>query len=292
MSVHGTKLPIRDVSLFVRVMGEGDPLLLMHGGPGLDHTTLLSLEPLADEFTLVFYDHRGNGRSTGAVESMTWDNLVADAEALREHLGFETWSVLGHSFGGQVALEYILRCPERVSRLLLCDSCGEMRWYQESAAEIVRKRGYGADAVDAVHRFFNGEMRPDEVSHLVRKFLRAYFHDLGVFGLPRAALHARHMKMRPEATVFGFGTLMRQWSVMEHLWSVNVPTLVLAGRSDFLFPSEHQAILADRIPDAQLEIIECAGHNPHDERTADVVGIIRRFMAAHPVVERYEMLVR
>ena len=58
-----------------------------------------SFRPLADRFTLVFYDHRCNGRSTGApVSSMTWDNLTADADALREHLGYERWAVLGHSF--------------------------------------------------------------------------------------------------------------------------------------------------------------------------------------------------
>ena len=47
-------LPIRNVSLYVKVMGHGYPLVLMHGGPGLDHTTLSSLEPLADQFTLIF----------------------------------------------------------------------------------------------------------------------------------------------------------------------------------------------------------------------------------------------
>jgi proline iminopeptidase len=95
-----TMAPIRDVSLFVKVMGHGYPLLLMHGGPGLDYTTLSSLEPLADQFTLIFYDHRANGRSAGAAESMTWENLTADADALRESPGFEQWAVLGHSFGG------------------------------------------------------------------------------------------------------------------------------------------------------------------------------------------------
>ena len=83
-------IPIRDVSLFVKVVGHGYPLLLMHGGPGLDHTSLLPLRGSADQFTMVFYDHRCNGRSEGAkVSSMTWENLTADAEALRQHFGFE-----------------------------------------------------------------------------------------------------------------------------------------------------------------------------------------------------------
>src|SRR5512135_2910713 len=90
-------LKIEDVSLFVNVVGHGYPLLLMHGGPSEDYVSLLPLEPLADNFTLIFYDHRCNGHSEGAeVTSMTWENLTADADALREALGFQQWAVLGH----------------------------------------------------------------------------------------------------------------------------------------------------------------------------------------------------
>ena len=124
-----TKIPVRDVSLFTMIIGHGYPLVLMHGGPGADHSTLLPLRPCADTFTLVFYDHRCNGRSVGAeVTSMTWANLTADAEALRQALGFEQWAVLGHSFGGMVALEYALRYPDSLSHLLLMDTCGDARW--------------------------------------------------------------------------------------------------------------------------------------------------------------------
>ncbi len=99
-----THMQVRDVSLFVKVMGQGYPLVLMHGGPGLDQSDLLPLGPCADQFTLIFYDHRCNGRSDGApVSSMTFENLTADAEALRQTLGFDKWAVLGHSFGGNVA---------------------------------------------------------------------------------------------------------------------------------------------------------------------------------------------
>ena len=61
-----TTIPIRGMSLFVEVVGHGYPLLLMHGGPGADHSTMLPFRRCADHFTLVFYDHRCNGRSEGA----------------------------------------------------------------------------------------------------------------------------------------------------------------------------------------------------------------------------------
>ena len=84
--------------------------------------------------------------------------------------------------------------------------------------------------------------------------------------------------MRPEATIFGYSQLLKGWTVMDRLGEIKVPTLVLAGRHDFLFPPEHQAILADRIPNAQLKIIERAGHNPQMERPAEVIQIIKRFL--------------
>ena len=94
-------LKTRDVSLFVDVIGQGYPLLLMHAGPSLDRWSLVPFRQCADQFTLIFYDHRYNGRSVDApVSSMTFENLTADAEALRQKLGFERWAVLGHSFGG------------------------------------------------------------------------------------------------------------------------------------------------------------------------------------------------
>src|SRR6476619_6724311 len=146
-------IPIRDVSLFVEVVGRGDPLVLMHGGPGLDHVSLTPFRTLADRYTVVLYDHRCNGRSTGApVTSMTWENLTADADALRERLGYERWAVLGHSFGGHVALEYALRYPRSLSHLVLVDTGGDSRWSQHNAAEVLARRGYSPDKVELVRR--------------------------------------------------------------------------------------------------------------------------------------------
>lgn len=274
-----TMLPIRDVSLFVKVMGEGYPLVLMHGGPGLDYTTLSSLEPLADQFTLIFYDHRANGRSSGATESMTWDNLTRDADAIRASLGFEDWAVLGHSFGGQVALEYALRYGARISKLVLLDTGADQRLPRVNAPEILRKRGFSAATVQAVRRFFTGDLRPEEVRPTVMKFMKAYFYKFRLWDLPRALLEGSHLKLRPETIVFGFSTLVRDWNVVDRLGEIDIPTLVMGGRFDFLFPPEHQAIVADRLPDARLEIIENAGHNPHEEQRDEVIRILRKFLS-------------
>jgi len=274
-----SKIAIRGVSMYVDVIGHGPPLLLMHGGPGLDHVSLLPFKDLADRHTLVFYDHRCNGRSTGAaVTSMTWDNLTADAEALRETLGFERWAVLGHSFGGHVALEYVLRYPERVTQLVLLDTAADARWSQENAAQVLADRGYGLKTVAVARRFYSGRIAPDDFVRSALRLLPAYDHRFSLVRAARGMLAgAWRMKARPEALTFG-GQMMRGWNVMDRLGEIHIPTLVLAGHDDFLFPPESQALLAAAIPSASLRIIERAGHNPQTERPKETLAAVADFL--------------
>jgi len=277
--IRAGRMSIRDVSLYVDVVGHGYPLLLMHGGPSADHWTLGAFRRCADRFTLVFYDHRGNGRSEGsAVSSMTWENLTADADALREKLGYDRWAVLGHSFGGHVALEYALRFPDRVSHLVLLDTGGSNRWPQ-SAADRLAGRGYSPKKVKLVRRWFNGEFTPKEYFPIFMRIGGAYnYHP--ILGTLRTLRHGGwHSKIRPEALIFAGRHLVKGWTVMDRLGEIRVPTLVVAGREDFVFPPECQRELAAGIPDARLLLVERAGHNPHDERTATVMRAITAFIS-------------
>jgi proline iminopeptidase len=275
-------MPIRDVSLFVEVVGRGYPLLLMHGGPGADHWTMLPFRRLADRFTLVFYDHRCNGRSEGAsVSSMTWENLTADADALRQKLGFNKWAVLGHSFGGQVALEYALRYPDSLSHLVLLDTGGDSRWSQQNAADLLAKRGLSPEKVELVRRWFNGEFAPKEMFRILMRIGEAYYHHPSLRLLARDVIHgAWRTKLRPEALIFAGRHLARGWTVMDRLGEITVPTLVMAGRDDFVFPPEHQLELAAGIPNARLRMIERAGHDPHSEQPAEVMEAVSDFISA------------
>jgi proline iminopeptidase len=273
---------VRDVSLFVEVIGSGPPLLLMHGGPGADHWTLLPFRHLADGNTLVFYDHRCNGRSVGApVSSMTWENLTADADALRERLGWERWAVLGHSFGGHVALEYALRYPGRVSHLVLIDTGADSRWARDNAPRVVSER-HGAEKGELVRRWFHGEITPGEMIPGLMRLASLYDPHMNVLSAARMLFLQRRTKVRPQAFIFAGRTLMDGWSVVDRLGQIRVPTLVIGGRDDFIFPPECQEELAGGIPGARLRIIGRAGHNPHDERTREVMDLVREFMLAEP----------
>lgn len=274
------KVPLRDVSLYVDVVGQGDPLVLMHGGPSADLWTMGAFRRCADQHTLVLYDHRCNGRSVGVpVSSMTWENLTGDADALREYLGFEKWSVLGHSFGGQVALEYALRYPDRVSSLVLVDTGAESRWARENAPQVLAQRGYSPARVELARRWLNGQFTPREYLPIFWRISGAYVHGSGWRFMAREmAAGGWRTRMRPEALIYSGRHLMDGWSVMDRLGEITAPTLVMAGREDFVFPPECQRQLAAGIPGSQLVIVDGAGHNPHDEKPAEVIPVLRTFL--------------
>ena len=271
------RIPIRDALLYVDVTGHGHPLLLMHGGPGADHWTLLPFRQLADQFTLIFYDHRCNGRSQGApVSSMTFENLTADADALRRRLGYERWAVLGHSFGGHVALEYALRYPGSLSHLVLVDTGGDSRWSRANAAEVLARRGYSPGKVELARRFFNGEFPPRQMPLILMRIGSAYYSRPSLSLVTRDLIRGEwRSKMRPEAIIFAGRHLLKDWTVMDRLGEITAPTLIVAGQDDFIFPPEHQRELAAAIPRACLQLIERAGQNPHAEQPAEVMRAIR-----------------
>ena len=274
------RMRIRDVSLFVEVLGHGQPLVLMHGGPGADHHSIHTFRQCADQLTLVFYDHRCNGRSQGPpVTSMTWENLTADADALRAALHLERWAVLGHSFGGHVALEYALRYPDRVSRLVLLDTGADSRWSRDNAPKLVVERGHGEAKAELVRRFFHGELEPREMLPMLMRIGDLYASRPSLRATLLDLAHGEwRTRMAPEALIFAGRHLFDGWSVTDRLDEIAAPTLVIAGRDDFLFPPEHQREMAAAIPCARLLLVDGAGHNPHTEQPRVVVPAVRHFL--------------
>ncbi len=117
--------PVESAQLYYREIGQGQPIVILHGGPDFDHSYLLpGLDRLSDSFRLIYYDQRGRGRSAGNVrpEEVSIQSDVEDLECLREYFRLESVAVLGHSWGGVLALEYALRHPDRVSHLILMNT--------------------------------------------------------------------------------------------------------------------------------------------------------------------------
>jgi proline iminopeptidase len=275
-------LKVRDVSLFVDVIGHGYPVLLMHGGPSLDHWSLMPFRQCAGQFTLIFYDHRCNGRSAGApVSFMTFENLTADAEALRQELGIERWAVLGHSFGGHVALEYALRYPASLSHLVLLDTGGDAHWARQNAPDVLARRGYSPKKAELVRRWFTGEFTPREYvpnGPADRGRLLPLFQPVAdcpradrgrvAHQVPAAGVHLR--RPPPAQGLDGHGPPRP-----DHRADAGD-----GGTGRLRVPARVSARADGRHPQARLQIIDRAGHNPHAEQTAEVMAAVRHFLSA------------
>jgi len=209
---------------------------------------------------------------------MTMENLTADADALRQALGFDKWAVLGHSFGGYVALEYALRYPQSLSHLLLMDTGAENSWAQEKAPVELAKRGFNSELVELCRRYFNGQIEPKQMFPTLMKLSNAYNPYTRLSQLPELFYWGLHTKLQPETFVYSESHLLKGWTVLDRLAEIKVPTLLMAGRQDFIYPPEHQDELAERIPNVRLVLIDRAGHNPHDEQTAQVLTALKSFM--------------
>ena len=275
-----TMMPIRDVSLFVEVVGRGEPLLLMHGGPGLDHVSLTPFRELADRHTVVFYDHRCNGRSTGApVTSMTWENLSADADALREALD----SSGGPCSGIRSAATSPSSTRFAIPSACHASSCSTPRATRDGrrgtrptsspAAASTRRRSPSLAASTS------GRIAPKDFVRAAIRLLPAYDHRFSFVRLAREMLEGGWRSRMSR------GACVRRaddagLDVMDRLGEIHPPTLVIAGRDDFLFPPESQALLAAGIPDpgSGSSSEPVTTHRPSDGRA---LGAVADFLAAH-----------
>ena len=110
------------------------------------------------------------------------------------------------------------------------------------------------------------------------KLGKAYTYHVSLRQAPHLLWDGLQTKLRPEALIYSATHFLKGWSVMERLKEIRVPTLIMAGRYDFIFPPEAQAELADGIPNSRLVFIDRASHSPHEEQPAEVVGVIRDFL--------------
>lgn len=265
---------LSEANLFYRESGRGDPWIVVHGGLGSDHTYLRAFDRLADDARIVYFDQRGNGRSSQVPEErITFDTLCRDIEELADHLGIARFGLVGQSFGGYVALEFALRHPERLTGLVLMDTAPRHRTACEAEAQtaaIVDRWPHLRSAMEAPWP------RDDaEFAQQVDELTPVFFHR---YDAERVAPHYRDVAWRVAAMRAG-DRILQRWDVTARLHEIDVPTLVLAGRHDIVIPCRHATTLAERIPNATVRIFEESGHNAFIEEPEAFFSTLRRWMA-------------
>jgi len=264
------RIPVANASLYYREVGEGPPIVVLHGGPDFDHRYLLpDLDRLSDSYRLIYYDQRGRGLSGDGVqpEDVTMASEVEDLEQVRAYFRLESVAILGHSFGTVLALEYAIRHPDRVSRLILMNPAPasrddfllfrrerRRRWPADVEelkvlGSAVAYRDADPDAVAAYYRvhFRSAIRRPEHLERVVES-LRASFTRVGI-------LRARRIEDR---------LVDETWSVdgydlLPALAALRSPALVIQGDGDII-PGECASHIAQAILNARLVTLAGCGH--------------------------------
>jgi proline iminopeptidase len=264
---------VNGTALFHLEVGDGMPCLVMHGGLGVDHSQFREgLDPLGDVLRLVYYDHRGNGRSgRPPFETLTLAQLAADADALRADLGLEKVAVLGHSYGGCVALQYALRYPRRVSHLLLVGTTAAWDYTDEIIAELQRRTA-GAEVLTA---FLDVAVEDAEFAR-GQKLVAA---SLGFHAFDRErAERLFSSTVWSAAACVRSRELMSDCNVVSRLGEIEAPTLILAGRHDFFCPPSQADRMHRGIRGSEMVVFERSGHYPFAEEPETFRDAVRDWL--------------
>jgi proline iminopeptidase len=287
-----TRVSVGDSALFVRDVGRGRALIVLHGGPDFDHAYLRpELDELADAYRLIYYDQRGRGRSAERVrpEEVTLASDVSDLDRVRRYFQLDAPVLLGHSWGTVLALEFALRNPTLVSHLVLMNpapvSQAQVAMLRQSYVaqlgdDLDRQRAIQADAAYK-------EGNPDAVAARYRIHFKHALH--------RAADYEKLMaRMSVGFRRQGKDGILKAWAVEERLYrdtwslpgydllpklrSLRVPTLVIVGEQDFI-PPPIATEIAQALPGATLVKIPDCGHFAYLECGSAVRRAVDDFFA-------------
>jgi len=274
---------INDTELYCRVIGKGEPLVIVHGGPGLGHDYLFSpFQPLAERFRLIFFDQRGCGRSVALAEgtTLTMDQLVADLDSVRLAYGLERMNLVGQSWGALIACEYTVKYPRRVRSLLLLEPAPGSSAYLASFQKTIMDRLSTAEkeelsALTQSEEFKQGAPQAFKRFMAIRN--RAYYFDPQFIPEdPFAYFDAERVK-KFFASSQAVQEYLLNFDIYEKVTAITCPTLIIHGLADPV-PAEAMRRLHVAIPQSVLHLVKECGHYVHIEKPNLYLMLINFFM--------------
>jgi proline iminopeptidase len=275
------------VRLWMMERGSGSPVIVIHGGPGMDHGSLAAdLAPLERRHRVIYYDQRGGGRSTlpDDPKLLTIDHHVRDLEALRQHLGLERVTLLAHSFGPAIAARYAIRYPERVERMIFLSPIPPVKgkFFEEYGASLQKR-------LTDEQRARAGELQKAmatsaDVTAVCRDYWSIMTPPRLAASLPASVVKSDLCTAPPAAITYGmtktnpatFGSL-GDWNWTAELAHVTAPTLIIHGDEDAI-PMAMVTVWVTSMPNARILRLAHTAHFPHAERPKIVFPAIEAFL--------------
>jgi pimeloyl-ACP methyl ester carboxylesterase len=260
-------------------MREKPILLLLHGGPGADHSTLRpAYSALADIAQIIYLDHRGNGRSEdGPRESWNLAQWGDDVAAFCDALGIANPIVLGVSFGGMVALAYATRHSAHPSKLVLISTAASGREHLERRVALFERFGGPETGALARRRFLEVRGHDEASLEAWRRLASPHYTRT-----PRDPDWARRLIGRPEVLHWFTkpGGESQTFDLFPDLHRIRCPTLVMGGEDDPIHPIESQADIAAALPPhlVQFERFADCRHAVIPDAPDRGIAVIRDFI--------------
>jgi proline-specific peptidase len=264
---------------------EGTPALLLHGGPGAASDYMHPLaERLADHRPVVVYDQLGCGRSDIPDDTSLWtvDRSVAEVDQVRAALGLERCHLLGQSWGGWLAIEYMARGTRGVERLVLASTSASIPEFMAGARGLI-------EALPEPHRTVLIELgAKEQYDHPdYQAAVDVFYHrhlcraDPWPDALMRssAQMDGNQVYLTMNGpTEFDVIGRLREWDRTADLGRIDVPTLVTCGRYDEITPSCSETI-THGIPGARMHVFERSAHCAHLEEPDDYARVVEAFLS-------------
>lgn len=259
-------------------MRERPTAFVIHGGPGGDHSGFKpGWSALADTMQLVFFDHRGQGRSLrGDPDRYTLDENVEDMEALRRHLGLGPIVSLGTSYGGMVAMAHAARYPEAVSHLALMVTASH-GGFVTRAEQIIAERGT-AEQREVCDMLWRGAFTEEAE-------LKRYYRVMGpMYARKHDAAKAADVLARaihspePLNRAFGPGGVLRRFDLRPMLPRITARTLIIAGVHDWICPPEFAEEIHALIPGSEYKLFNDSSHSLRVDEPERLFSELRRFV--------------
>jgi proline iminopeptidase len=284
------------VLIYYKSVGNGPPLLVVHGGPGASHDYFLPyLLPLARHHRVVFIDERGSGRSQKLEDAKlyTVENMVEDAEAVRQALQLGKVALLGHSYGGVVAQAYALKYQGHLSRLLLCSTFSSTKGLNEIFVKMKEKMAPELrERIDKMEKEgLYGHGKDYEKNRYTNDYMTAAWAE-GYFPY----LYQKH----PDPNFDPIANGIMSWDLYREMWgshgefvidgnltsveytdrlpAIRVPTLVTAGDHDESDPSLAR-VMHEKIAGSRLVIFPQSGHMTFVDQPSLFIQTVEDFLA-------------
>jgi proline-specific peptidase len=267
-----------------RVGAGGIPLLILHGGPGAGHDYLEPLERLATDRPVVFYDQLGCGKSDRPDDRSMWriERFVAEVQTVRQSLGLDEVHLLGQSWGGWLAIEYMLTRPQGVVSLTLASTSASMPQFVAETTRLKSELPVGIYRTLQRHEA-TGDYRHPDYEAAVLEFYKRHVCRLDPWPDPLLRTVANldgnpvYETMNGPNEFIVIGNL-KDWDRTDRIGEISVPTLITVGRHDELTTACAEA-LRQGIPDSRMVIFEHSAHLAHLEEPDRYRQVVAAFMA-------------